>query len=137
MLIFELFNKPVEIAYTKFQPNDVIATFKVGDVNYMCQAMEYGDERGVFNIAFEGDGEFGITGTGNAPVVFATVISFLTKVLQQCDVEGLKFSINQDDPSRLKLYKRMVSKLLPNWTMHITHDEYDSFFNVTNPKTIK
>ena len=43
MLIFELFDKPAEITYTKIQPNDVIAAFRVGDIDYMFQAVSYGD----------------------------------------------------------------------------------------------
>lgn len=53
MLIFELFDKPAEITYTKIQPNDVIAAFRVGDIDYMFQAVSYGDDR-VFDVAFEG-----------------------------------------------------------------------------------
>ena len=137
MLIFELFDKPAEITYTKIHPNDVIAAFKVGDIDYMFQAVEYGDERGVFNIAFEGGGGFGITGTGNAPVVFATVITILQKVLQECAVDVLRFEVDNDEPSRLKLYKRLVSKLIPNWTVQIMHDDFCYYITVINPKTKK
>ena len=139
MLIFELFDKPVEITYKQNQPTNVIAAFRVGDIDYMFQAVSHygspGDER-VFDIAFEGGGEFGITGTGNAPVVFATVITILRKVLQECVVDILRFEVDNDEPSRLKLYKRLVSKLIPNWTVQITHDDY-YYITVINPKTKK
>lgn len=140
MLIFELFDKPVEITYKQNQPTNVIAAFRVGDIDYMFQAVSHygspGDER-VFNIAFEGGGEFGITGTGNAPVVFATVITILRKVLQECAVDVLRFEVDNDEPSRLKLYKRLVSKLIPNWTVQIMHDDYCYYITVINPKTKK
>ena len=132
MLIFELFDKPAEITYTKIQPNDVIAAFRVGDIDYMFQAVSYGDDR-VFDVAFEGGGEFGITWTGNAPVVFATVITILQRVLQECDIDVLRFEVDKDEPSRLKLYKRLVSKLIPKWTMHYLHSEYHYDIYVTNP----
>lgn len=135
MLIFELFDKPVEITYEQNQPTNVIAAFRVGDIDYMFQAYgSPGDER-VFDIAFEGGGEYGITGTGNAPVVFATVITILRKVLQECVVDVLRFEVDNDEPSRLKLYKRLVSKLIPNWTVQIIHDDC-YYITVINPDSV-
>lgn len=62
MLIFELFDKPVEITYEQNQPTNVIAAFRVGDIDYMFQAYgSPGDER-VFDIAFAGGGNMASQG---------------------------------------------------------------------------
>lgn len=59
-----------------------------------------------------------------------------SRVLQECDIDVLRFEVDKDEPSRLKLYKRLVSKLIPKWTMHYLHSEYHYDITVINPKSV-
>jgi hypothetical protein len=73
-------------------------------------------------------GVFGVTGTGNSSTVFSTVVDIMKNFLHHYpNVTGLSFSANE--PSRKKLYRHMISRLLPKWDA----DEQSGTFLITKP----
>jgi hypothetical protein len=56
----------------------------------------------------QGTKNFGVVGTGNQGKVFSTVMAALKELIKSVSPKQLQFSA--EEPSRMKLYKRMVSK---------------------------
>jgi hypothetical protein len=50
-----------------------------------------------------------ITGTGNAILVFSTVIDIISHAVDSKNIQTLTFSANHDEPTRVKLYDRMAA----------------------------
>jgi hypothetical protein len=59
---------------------------------------------------------FGITGTGNAAVVMATVVNILMDLLKKRDdIHSISFSAAS--ASRQSLYTRMIKRIFPSWIL--------------------
>lgn len=120
--IFEVFNKVLPWEWDDSETSDhhMTAYFQVDDADY--------------NVEFESSMEnqwgfdFGrsvgknapvstITGTGKQYAVFSTVVDIVKDFIRQIDPDQLVFSAARDEPSRVKLYDRMV-KMFPK-------DRYD------------
>lgn len=129
MLITELFDKPVKITDEDYDRENVLVKFNIDGVNYMFYAtVAYGDPT-CWEVEFSGKGTTKITNTGNEIKVFSTVVQIMKNMLQLYNIETLYFTA--DEPSRQKLYNRMVDKLLPNW--HKSFDNEHGIFQVTKP----
>jgi hypothetical protein len=128
MLIRELFEPGKKWQWEFTGSEEAIATFHVGEVPYMFHA--YGSE-GVWEAEFKRDGtklsraqKFGLTGTGNSAEVMGSVVDIMRAFLAkyQDRIETLIFSAKED--SRRDLYARMVKRLLPDWTMKQSGEEF-------------
>jgi len=67
--------------------------------------------------------EYDIMNSGNSVLVFSTVVSILKKLLDDLHPRMLIFSAKE--PSRRKLYLRMVKTLLPTWETSVFDDGDD------------
>lgn len=73
------------------------------------------------SFAVRGQGDehkFGLTGTGNSRKIFGTVIKIVKDYINKANPEILSFSANNQEPSRVRLYKMLASqanKELPNY----------------------
>lgn len=64
-----------------------------------------------------------ITGTGNAILVFTTVIEIVSHAVDSKNIQTLSFTATSDEPSRVKLYDRMVKKMISNGWRYIDDQE--------------
>lgn len=86
----------------------------------------------IFIASGQGTDSVGITGVGNAASVMATVVDILRDfVTTTPDVSELTFSA--EEPSRRRLYLRMVQRLLPAW--ELTNSSSGKFFTLKRPNT--
>ena len=65
----------------------------------------------------------GITGTGDAFRVFATVFEIIKDIIKYGKPEILSIKSKADEPSRTKLYKRLAKKFAPSLGYHITSEK--------------
>jgi len=69
----------------------------------------------VYTVIFykQGDGfsVFSITGDRNAYVVFATVIDAVEELISELNARLITFSADVGEPSRIKMYERLVKRL--------------------------
>ena len=64
-----------------------------------------------------------ITGTGNAILVFSTVIDIISHAVDSKNIQTLTFSANHDEPTRVKLYDRMAAVFAKKGWRYIGTDE--------------
>jgi hypothetical protein len=131
--IDELFKDPDDWDWDFKGNTECQASFNIDHEFYEFLAYTNGNEEQLWAVEFKSlsGGRFGITGAGNAIRVFATVVDILKDFLSrnQGKVGGLRFSAKE--PSRKKLYLRMVKQLIPSWKMR---EESDTIF-VMKPET--
>lgn len=132
MFITELFNDPVKISDRRIGPDEYRSTFYVGDVRYSFAANQFGPND-LWDIEFIAHSDRGssakITGTGNEITVFSTVVSIMKEFMDLYHPVQLHFTA--DEPSRKKLYHRLIDKLLKNWIK--SFDPEYGIFLLTNP----
>ncbi len=125
MLINELFDQPTKWEVREQRPDYFDAKFTIGKIPYIMRMSSYLDSAGnvlqpsEWNVEFYADLDmpsrerYGILKTGNQMQVFATVVDIMREFIKNYKPDELTFSANE--PSRNKLYKRMIDTLLPDW----------------------
>ncbi len=63
--------------------------------------------------------DFSITGSGNSVGVFSTVVDIITAFVVEYDPSNIYISAKEIN--RVKLYLKMIKRLLPGW--HITIED--------------
>jgi hypothetical protein len=101
--ITELFDTKVDIKVEKQTMSADIYTFVIDDIEYSFHAR---NEKGTWEIAFSQYEGIGITGSGNAPQVFAAISKCLDMFLKK--YKPMEFWFSAKEPSRRKLYKRFA-----------------------------
>lgn len=135
----ELFYQSTDWEWNYKGSNEAEAYFTVGSVKYIFTTYT-GDENGIWEMDFRAEevaGErphdrFAVNGTGNSAQVFSVVASIIKDFLNEYDsrIEAIQFSAKE--PSRKKLYARMLTRLLPGWTIKTSYD----MFRATRPATV-
>ena len=87
-----------------------LATFPVDHVG------EDGEEYHMSEIAFvmvddHNDNHETITHSGSPLEVFSTVVDIVNDFIKKCNPQGISFSADRDEPSRVRLYKRFTRML--------------------------
>jgi len=135
----ELFKKPKDWEWDHTGPSRATADFRVGDVPYTFSSTLMDASTKTWDVLFRADSseyfpdEYGMLGTGNAPAVFSTVVDMLGNFLDQYKGQVDRLYFSADEPSRDKLYRHMIKRLLPG--AQVKHNGYD--FLVTLPHAIK
>jgi hypothetical protein len=122
MKLYEVFDKPVDWSWH----DDSMARFVVGNMNYEITFDEHTLEHPDFNVngkhvrvaevvfaaevnshTPDEEKSIGLTNTGNAVFVFATVIQIMSEYADHAqNINGFVF--RADEPSRVRLYTRIV-----------------------------
>lgn len=138
MILRELFDKVDDYEWVEKSPDRYVAKFTIGNEKFTWVAESMISEYGSWDIQFTIEvirrGVVGQsakkTGSNQEYRVFQTVISIMNDFLHSGElVNVLVFSA--DEPSRQRLYKHMVSRLLPTWDMSV--DEEYGIFLVKRP----
>ena len=64
-----------------------------------------------------------ITGTGNAILVFSTVVDIVSHAVGSRNIQTLNFSADNSEPTRVKLYHRMATYFAKNGWRYIGSEE--------------
>ena len=138
MKINELFDKPAPYEWI-FDSNDYHqAIFEINNKTYTFEASELDEFTWEIGFALS-KGENNkydtvkITNTGINTMFFSTVIAILKDLLSAITIRKIVFS--SEEPSRTKLYHRMVDTLIPTW--HKSFDKELGIFIVSNQTMIK
>ena len=122
--INELFDTKVPIKIDWQELSDLRYSFIIDDLKYTFDANnEKGTWEVVFTLRVKGANSTSITGTGNAPQVFAAVNKCLSIFLKK--FKPYQFWFTAKEPSRKKLYK-MMSKHITRKYPYVfrTEDQY-------------
>ena len=107
----EAFNFPLPIRWTKTSKMDWVGVFNVQGKKYIIQMMK--EPQMPWEVKFElvaGKSRTQeITGTGDAALVFSTVLSGIQQWLNKVKPDA--FAISAREPSRQSLYRRMLNML--------------------------
>lgn len=125
-LLNEVFNKPGAYEITKSSENLFKAKFLVKDNNYEVTAENHDDEGWLFEFTLDGEAE--LTGTGNEFEVFATVKEVFTVFIKKMKPEKFTFGASEDEPSRVKLYKRMAKQIASKFNYDLSERREGSEF---------
>tara|TARA_R110000868_G_scaffold20153_9_gene85636 strand:+ start:2660 stop:3130 length:471 start_codon:yes stop_codon:yes gene_type:complete len=136
--IYELFDTPVPIIWEERGPTRWFGSFNVNNKQYVLRMVTMNDAsewiQSPWEVSFDlirnGKSTQSITGTGDAARVFATVIYGIKKWLH--DVQPHSFSLSAREPSRVKLYDRMLRMLPKQWVV----DNYDGVFMVNDKSKV-
>lgn len=114
MILTELFDRPVKF---RFDPsstrNHLIYKFQIDGNNYIVNFHRIDDGKGWeidFGMKEQGSWgtKFSATGGGNEFAVFSTVIDALRDALDRTGARQFIFSAEKEEPTRIKLYDRMM-----------------------------
>jgi len=152
-VLTELFDKPVPIKWTtrkKYVAGIPVAhseswegDFEIDNIGYKLW-LEPGNIATPGNIIFASDdgyndeiGEysfpshhFGITGSGSANLVFATILHGIRQWLDTA--KPIAFSFTAKEPSRRKLYNRLARMLPKNYEVQANNNRLETVFNVVD-----
>ena len=124
-IIAEAFDQPYAIQWTK-QNGDWHATADLDDGSELIVLfMSQGDNQ--WMVEFERDENMEITGEGDAPRVFATVLTAMRQFIAKRKPAMLNFSAEkEDDPtgSRARLYDRMIQRYITGTGYDLTRQDY-------------
>jgi len=124
-IIIEAFDQPYAIQWTKTN-GDWHATADLDDGSELIVLfMSQGDNQ--WMVEFERDENMEITGEGDAPRVFATVLTAMRQFIAKRKPAMLNFSAEKDDDptgSRARLYDRMVQRYITGTGYDLTRKDY-------------
>lgn len=121
MKLVELFNDPYSLRWDEeYAPDTITAWFDTANDNE-CEIAFDRHFGKVYNVEFKllyKDKDTGRyvstfkkTGTGDAPRIFATVLTAIQRFVNDYEPKYLWFVASGDEPSRIKLYNAMVNRL--------------------------
>lgn len=122
--IYELFQSGQRWRQTYSDSHEFIAEFKIKDKDYIFHA--YQNEPGLWAIEFlldeprsgeKRNNKFGILNTGDSVKVFSTVVDIMREFMFKYSYHIKQLIFSADEPSRKKLYKSMIKRLLPKWRL--------------------
>lgn len=108
MKINELFSKEYPITWNRDRAHFKTANGRPGVVAFEADAPDEGDYS-LVDVEFSIQDEFGVTGQGDASSIFATVFTAIKDYIAAKSPDFITF--NAKEPSRQKLYSRMISRL--------------------------
>lgn len=115
-IINELLDQAADWNVKEANDHKYVAEFMVNDYRYVFDASGW-DYSGFTTPVVKWEVSFGMdrtlkkTGTGNEFLVFATVKNILMAFINQCKPQLFWFSSTQDEPSRVRLYRRMADQI--------------------------
>lgn len=118
---FEIENKRYEVGFSNVSTIRIVDADSVWEVGF-----ELVDEKS------RNGGKFEITGTGDAFKVFSVVKQCVERFLSKyTTVDKLYFVADNDEPSRVRLYKRFIETFkVPGWTASSIERQHDTKFSI-------
>lgn len=108
MRINELFNREYPITWDRDRAHFKTVNGRPGVVTFDADTPDEGDYS-LADVEFSVQDEYGVTGAGDAGAIFATVMSAIKDYIATRKPDFITF--NAKEPSRQKLYSRMVSRM--------------------------
>lgn len=114
-LISEMFNSPLPIQWKQRNNSTWEGTFAINDKQYLIMMMHepHMGWEVKFELLRQGKWTQAITGTGDAAYVFSTVLNGIKEWITK--MQPAQFALTAREPSRKKLYARLLKMLPKNW----------------------
>jgi hypothetical protein len=128
LFLNETFDQPYPVKWEKGEFGDYDALATLGDGTYLS-IMFNREEDGEYQIEFHRNHSQDITGEGDAQRVFATVLGAIQQFIKKQHPERVRFSATKEDdsvnnPSRSKLYDRLVQRYANSWGYSVDVSDY-------------
>lgn len=158
MKLFEILNTVIPFKITYKSKGEVVYKFSINELDYVVELhklmdkdwqisffisnspnlnninKDNSDDWGV-DVSDDNNDEYTKSNTGNELAVFSTVIKIITDFLKTNDVDELGFSARNVEPSRVKLYTRLMSKYkIPGYIGKSSSDSRETFFHLIKNK---
>lgn len=139
MLLREVFNSPVDWRMRKHRPDYFDAIFMINNIRYIFKASAFLNNGGEmsaiteWNIEFYPDldipakDRYKILKLGNEVKVFSTVVDIMREFIKEYHPGVISFSA--EEPSRKKLYFRLIDTLVPDWDVEQTSSNNITIIN--------
>ena len=133
--ISETFDKPFPYKWTKKTEDYWSAEFhlvtKLGNSKVVLNIMMTDSENWDISFSTEAGpysyGSFSIINSGRAYEIFATIMEAVKEWIQHMD--PYMFTFSASEPSRIKLYSRLISKFLPSgWNHEIVKNPEEAYY---------
>jgi hypothetical protein len=135
--ITELFDNRASWHYTKIDKNQVEATFTIGENTHIVGfgIVDVSEEGDTWEVAFDTNRQFDMTGTGNAYTVFATVANVILDFVKRAKPYRIEFSAEKNEGSRVTVYRKMAKQLASKIGYNIEEEQrYISVYYVLTRK---
>ena len=133
MILNEIFDRPQKF----FLSNPYAPHFRINDREYVVQFQLEEKLKGAVMVSFGlvDDEEppetpdtiplkFGMTSTGDEVKVMSTVLAIIRNFMQRNpDIKIMRFTATHKEPSRMRLYDRMVKNLSQGWIYGVMDTE--------------
>lgn len=133
MILTELFDQP--LPYT-LNTQGIGRFVTASGLRYDVDFMQDEDDHGSVDLLFTQVGPIprnNITNTGDEFAIFGTIVGMIREYIATHEVRQLTFDANVTEPSRVKLYDRMVKSLAPGWDMKTTQVMGTKKYVLINP----
>lgn len=98
------------------------ANFTIADGDFIVQFKKPYYNPGLWEFTFVRNGELELSGTGSAQKVFATVIDIVRSFINDIGPRMITFAAKNDEPSRLKLYPKLLALLQREFPQYISKE---------------
>lgn len=116
MKLDEILNSPYEYQPIRFyDEGNAVARFNVdpdGDESGDIEVGFHEITPGSYDIVFDRDGEFKLTGQGDAIRILATVAAIVKDFVSTTKPDAISFSAKKNEPSRVAVYRRLAKKVV-------------------------
>lgn len=135
MKLFEILDTPETWRVAHVDKTSYLAEFEIDGVKYEFTASSEDEEDGYFILEFlgkvPGKSPHGITDTGNAIIVFATIYDIVKDFVKKLNPLGIEFSAKE--ASRIKLYNRFARKLASQgYDLEISKESGEVVYRLTS-----
>lgn len=129
----EIFDNPTQINWSKQTNTDWIGSFNIKDKRYTIKMIR--DKGTPWEVSFDlirnNKATQDITGTGDAALVFSTVLNGMNQWMKSTNPES--FAISAREPNRQSLYRRMLKMLPKVWEV----EDLGTTFFATNTSVVQ
>lgn len=97
------------------------AEFQIDDGLFVVRMINDHVNPGYWEVSFVRNGDYGLSGTGNAQAVMATVLATLRTFIKEVDPRFINIEMKNDETSRHALYERLARNLIkefPEYELH-------------------
>lgn len=133
--ITELFNQTAPYYWAEWATKEagyMRAEFEVDELKYIVNFIDL-DRKNSWEVNFSAKGNYDLTGTGNAFIVFSTVGKILKEWILKEHPRLFVFSADAKEPSRVKLYDKLslIIRKETGYRLSLEKDEYATYYRFT------
>lgn len=124
MNIIESLSSPLPVTWHDRSGEGITAynaEFQIDDGLFVVRMINLHANPGYWEVSFVRNGDYGLSGTGNAQAVMATVLATLRTFIKEVDPRFIEIEMKNDELSRHALYERLAKNLIREFPEYAIH----------------